>query len=61
MSLEDIQKRLERLENLILQINGELGVIKGKMDTTSTLVKWVIFPMLMILAGLVGVKLVMPG
>jgi hypothetical protein len=57
---DDVEERLERIENRLLAINEELGELKGKMDSEQTLVKWVIFPLLLIMAGLVGIKLAMP-
>jgi hypothetical protein len=57
---DDVRERLERIENRLLAINEELGELKGKMDSEQTLVKWVIFPLLLIMAGLVGIKLAMP-
>jgi hypothetical protein len=60
MSMDEVLRRLERLENLVMNLNEEIGMLKGKMDTTTTLVKWIIFPLLLIVAGLVGIKLAVP-
>jgi hypothetical protein len=58
LSVED---RLTRIEQALMNINEELGELKGKLDSENTLVKWVVFPLLVIVAALVGIKLVMPG
>lgn len=68
MSLEEINRRLDRIEQIMNRLNEELGslreeigVLKGKTEAESNLIKWVIFPLLIILAGLIGIKLVLPG
>jgi hypothetical protein len=58
LSVED---RLTRIEQALMNINEELGELRGKLDAENTLVKWVVFPLLVIVAALVGAKLVMPG
>lgn len=61
MSLEEVLRRMDRIEARLDAINQELSYLKGKVDAEATLIKWVIFPLLIIVAALVGVKLVMPG
>lgn len=58
--MEDILRRLNNIETAIMKLNKEVAMIKGKIDTTTMLVKWVIFPLLLIVAGLVGIKLTLP-
>lgn len=53
--------RITRLETTILSISASVAKIEGSMGTIELLVKWVILPLLVIVAGLVGIKLVMPG
>lgn len=64
MSVEDrldrIEKILEKYDERLDTINNELGKLIGESNTVKTLVKWVITPLLFILAGLVGIKLVNP-
>jgi hypothetical protein len=56
-----VEERVARLEQAIANINAELGEIKGKLDEERVLIKWVIFPLLMVVAALVGIKLIAPG
>lgn len=58
--MSTVEERLTRIEERLAALNEEIGELKGKMDTEQTLVKWIIFPLLLIVAGLVGIKLVMP-
>lgn len=65
--IEEILRRMDRIEASLQKLNDEVdalsdevAMIKGKMDTTTMLTKWIIFPLLIILAGLVGVKLALP-
>ena len=64
MSVEDrldrIEKILEKYDERLDTINNEMGKLIGESNTVKTLVKWVITPLLFILAGLVGIKLVNP-
>jgi ABC-type uncharacterized transport system involved in gliding motility auxiliary subunit len=57
---DDIEERLRKIEDALNRINEEIGELRGKMDSEQTLVKWVIFPLLLIMAGLVGIKLALP-
>ena len=58
MSLEDIERRLEGIETSMKIINFELGKLLGAQKTTATLIKYVILPLIIILGGLVGIKIV---
>jgi len=58
---EDISDRLERIEKTLSQILEDLGYIKGRMQSESTIIKWVVFPLLVILAALIGLKLALPA
>jgi hypothetical protein len=55
-----MEERLNRIETMIMKLNEEVSYIKGKVDQEATLVRWVIFPLILILAGLIGLKLTMP-
>jgi len=58
---EDIRERLERIEKILDRILEDLGYIKGRMQSESTIIKWVVFPLLVILAALIGLKLALPA
>jgi len=57
----DIDRRLARIEAQLSDLIADVGYLKGQVDSTRLLIKWVIFPMLLIVAGLVGVKLMLPA
>jgi len=57
----DIDSRLARIEAQLSELIADVGYLKGRVDSTQLLIKWVIFPMLLIVAGLVGVKLTLPA
>ena len=59
--IPDHAKRIERLEQCVDEIRTDIGKLSGAASTTLLLVKWVITPMLVILGGLVGIKLLWPG
>lgn len=56
-----VEERLAKIDERLDKINEELGYIRGKLESEGTLIKWVIFPLLIIVAGLVGIKLVLPA
>ena len=64
MSIEErlrrIEERLNKFDERLDIINNELGKLIGESNTVTTLVKWVVTPLLFILAGLIGIKLVVP-
>lgn len=55
-----VEERLNRIEEALRKMNEELGYVRGKVESEIVLVKWVIFPLLLIVSGLVGIKLVLP-
>lgn len=57
---EAIDRRLERIEERLNHLTEEVSYIRGKVDQEMTLIKWVIFPLLFIVAALVGIKLILP-
>ena len=62
MSVEDrldrIEKRLDRVDERLDALNGEVSKLIGQSNTVQTLVKYVITPLIILLAALVGIKLV---
>ncbi|MBA7491254.1 hypothetical protein ES702_01799 [subsurface metagenome] len=64
MSVEErlsrIEKILEKYDVRLDTINKELGQLIGESNTMNKLIKWVITPLLFILAALIGIKLRWP-
>ena len=58
--MDNIEERLERIEAAIERINHELGELLGSQRSVETLVKYVILPLIIILGGLVGIKIILP-
>jgi len=57
---DDIEKRLGRIEESMNVINHELGKLIGSQRSVEVMVKYVILPLIIILGGLVGIKIVLP-
>lgn len=49
------------MENKIDELIERVSALEAKAGTTKTLIKWVIFPLLIILGGLIGLKLGLPS
>lgn len=58
--MSGVEERLERIEDVLLKIDQKISFIKCKLETGKTLIKWVIFPLLIILGALIGLKLYLP-
>ena len=58
--LDRIEKILEKYDVRLDTINRELGELIGESNTMNKLIKWVITPLLIILAALFGIKLRWP-
>ncbi len=65
MAIEDDVKRHEdhlmRLDSCVDELGKTLAKLCGSQGTVEMLLKWVIVPLLVILGGLIGIKLVLPG
>jgi len=55
-----ILQRLEALAERITALGERVSELSGRINSSVLLVKWVIFPLLIILAGLIGIKLTLP-
>lgn len=61
--LESIERRLGAMDESLKIINLELGILSGKAtkgNVIPQLIKFVIFPLIVITGALVGVKLFLP-
>ena len=56
--MDELIKRMEALESRLGELEGKVGELIGQAGTTNTLVKWVILPLIVILGGLVGIKII---
>ena len=57
----DAKERIAKLEACTTAMAATLSKIEGSVGTTEMLVKWVILPLIVILGGLVGIKIALPG
>lgn len=56
----DHEERIQRLEQICLELSTRLGNIEGSMKTVELLLKWVVLPLIIIVGGLVGIKIALP-
>ncbi len=57
----DHEERIQRLEQVCLDLSQQLGRIQGSISTVELLLKWVVLPLIVIVGGLVGIKIALPG
>jgi len=61
--LKSHDERLGHIESSLKVINHELGVLTGKVKNTSIaplLIKYVVFPLIVLIAALAGFKMFLP-
>jgi len=58
--VEEVKVRVTKLEDCVSTMKVDIGKLLGSADTTEKLLKYCVLPLLIILGGLVGIKLVMP-
>ena len=65
--LGKIYQRLNKLSDQITELNSRVGNLEGKMETlirnyhlAKTIIKWVVLPLIVILGGLIGIKIILP-
>jgi len=49
------------VEERLGEVAERVARLEGSVNSSASLIKWVIFPLMMILAALIGLKLTMPG
>ena len=59
--MDEVIRRLTALEAKVGKLEDEVAVMLAQSSTTNTLIKWVILPLVLIMGGLVGIKLVWPA
>ncbi len=59
--IEDLRARLQALEKVTLDLHGLVMQLVGQTNMLNLLIKWVILPLIVILGGLVGIKIVLPS
>lgn len=59
LSIESVDKRVLNIESILMARPNSNG--KALNTTTVFLVKWVVFPMIVIVGSVVGVSIAIPG
>lgn len=59
--IREIKEHLHRVDLTLERINGELGDLRGRYDVAQLIVKWAVFPLIVVLGALVGIKLAWPA
>jgi hypothetical protein len=59
--MNDYGSRQDQLVEKVAKMAEKLAEMKGREDLAGTLIRWVIFPLIVILAGLIGIRLIWPG
>jgi len=59
--MSDVDERLSRIEGKLDNVAERIASLEGQYGLTGQLVKWIIFPLIMILGGIAGVKVILPN
>ncbi len=55
------EERLARIEEKLDDVATRIASLEGQYGLSGTLIKWIIFPLIMIVGGIAGVKVLLPG
>lgn len=55
------EERLVRIEAKLDDVASRLASLEGQYGLSGTLIKWIIFPLIMIVGGIAGVKVMLPN
>ena len=55
------EERLVRIEAKLDDVATRIASLEGQYSLSATLIKWIIFPLIVILGGIAGVKVLLPG
>ena len=58
--VEEVKTRVGKLEDCVSGMKVDIGKLLGSADTVEKLLKYVVLPLLVIVGGLVGIKLIVP-
>ncbi len=59
--IDEVKTSVDKLEDCIGPMKVDIGKLLGSADTVEKLLKYVVLPLLVIVGGLVGIKMVVPG
>jgi len=54
---KEIKESINRLEAALLVMTADIAKINGSNNLVPTMIKWIIFPLILILGGLIGYDL----
>lgn len=57
----NLRDAVQELQITVKGLEGEVAKLAGENRTTMLLAKWICFPLIIILGGLVGIKVLLPG
>ena len=58
--MDELVRRISALEGKVDKLEEEIAVMLAQSGTTTTLIRYVILPLIVILGALVGVKVAFP-
>lgn len=66
--LDVLKERVAKLEvcytsiqDSVTKINISIELLKANYDSTKLIIQWIVFPLVVILGGLVGIKILFPS
>ena len=59
-TMPDIETVLAEIRQELNDLHSQVGELLGGQQSLQILIKWVILPLIVIMGGLVGVKIVLP-
>ncbi|MEM2174380.1 MAG: hypothetical protein ABIM21_00460 [candidate division WOR-3 bacterium] len=59
-AINDLANRVQKLEQDVAELKGQVQILAVSANTTTTIIKYVVTPLLIIVGALIGIKLTIP-
>ena len=59
--MSDVEAAIARLDGKIDQVLQRVAALEGKADMGKLIIQWIVLPLIVILGGIIGVKVILPS
>ena len=59
--MSGVEDAISRLDKKVDELLQRVSSLEGKADMGKLIIQWIVFPLIIILGGIIGVKVILPG
>ena len=59
--MSGVEEAIKRLDRKVDEVLSRVANLEGKADMGKLIIQWIVFPLIIILGGIIGVKVILPG